>query len=99
VQRSRKMEGSGRPYGLITIHAWLPMADAHAHAHARASKELPRTWKKCCSARCSLHPCTGQGLYMGDPTIGRATVMCRRALLRTPALANGAPGAVKLLPK
>lgn len=74
-------------------------AHAHAHAHARASKELPRTWKKCCSARCSLHPRTGQGLYMGDPTIGRATVMCRRALLRTPALANGAPGAVKLLPK
>jgi hypothetical protein len=35
----------------------------------------------------------------GCPTIGRATVMCRRALLRTPALANGAPGAVKLLLK
>ena len=78
VRRSRKMEGSGHPYGLTTIHAclpasllacpWLIACLCLPMPHARASKELPRGWKKCwwcCSARCSLHPCTGQGLYMG----------------------------------
>jgi hypothetical protein len=43
-----------------------------------------------------LHPHTGQGLNMGHPTIGRAGVMCRRALVCTSPLANGAPLAVKV---
>jgi hypothetical protein len=33
---------------------------------------------------------------MGDSTIGRAAVMCRRALVCTSALANRAPVAVKV---
>jgi hypothetical protein len=68
VRRSRKMEGSGHPYGLTTIHACLP-ACLPAHASMPANAPCPCEQrvaaKKCSSARCSLHPCTGQGLYMG----------------------------------
>jgi hypothetical protein len=95
------MEGSGHPYGLTTIHACLPaclpMPQCLPMPHARASKELPR---RSAAALAAVSTRARARVYIwGCPTIGRATVMCRRALLRTPALANGAPGAVKLLLK
>lgn len=43
-----------------------------------------------------LHLHAGQGLNMGDSTIGRAAVMCRRSLVCTSTLANRALVAVKV---
>lgn len=43
-----------------------------------------------------LHLHRGQGLNMGDSTIGRAAVMCRRSLACTSALANRELVAVKV---
>jgi len=102
VRRSRKMEGSGHPYGLTTIHACLPACpclnacQCPMPVRAKSCREGGRS----AAALAAVSTRARARVYIwGWPTIGRATVMCRRALLRTPALANGAPGAVKLLLK
>jgi hypothetical protein len=96
VRRSRKLEGSGHPYGLTTIHACLPACPCPMPVRAKSCREGGRS----AAALAAVSTRARARVYIwGCPTIGRATVMCRRALLRTPALANGAPGAVKLLLK
>jgi hypothetical protein len=90
------MEGSGHPYGLTTIHACLPACPCPMPVRAKSCREGGRG----AAALAAVSTRARARVYIwGCPTIGRATVMCRRALLRTPALANGAPGAVKLLLK
>jgi hypothetical protein len=81
---SKILAGSGLPYGLprSTVHA--SHACSFATDYSTSSMVL------------HLHLHAGQGLNMGDSTIGRAAVMCRRSLVCTSALANRALVAVKV---